>query len=52
MFMFLPFAVGLLAAGLALAGRRTVAIWAWAALIVVLAAWLKYHASDALNLSL
>ncbi len=52
MFMVLPFVVGLLATGIALAGRRNAAMWAWVALIVVLAAWLKYHATDALNLSL
>jgi hypothetical protein len=52
MIMVLPFAVGLLSVALAIGGRRTVAIWTWGALVVVLLAWLKYHATDALNISL
>ncbi len=52
MVMILPFVVGLLAAFLALRGQRFGAILAWAALVIVLLAWLQYHASDTLNVSL
>lgn len=52
MVMILPFLIGLLAALFALRGQRLGAILAWAALVVVLLAWLQYHASDTLNVSL
>jgi hypothetical protein len=52
MVMILPFVIGLLAALLAMRGQRFGAILAWAALIIVLLAWLQYHASDTLNVSL
>ena len=52
MVMILPFVIGLLAALLAMGGQRFGAILAWLALIIVLLAWLQYHASDTLNVSL
>ncbi len=52
MVMILPFVLGLLAAFLAMRGQRFGAILAWAALVIVLLAWLQYHASDKLNVSL
>ena len=51
MVMILPFVIGLLAALLAMKGQRFGAILAWAALVIVLLAWLQYHASDTLNVS-
>jgi len=52
MVMILPFVIGLLAALLAMRGQRFGAILAWAALVIVLLAWLQYHAGDTLNVSL
>ena len=52
MVMALPFLLGLIAAIVAMAGSRQVAIAVWAVLALVLIAWLKYHATDALGLSL
>jgi hypothetical protein len=52
MVMILPFLIGLLAALFALRGQRMGAVLAWAALVIVLLAWLQYHASDTLNVSL
>lgn len=49
--MALPFLLGLVAAIVAMAGSRQVAIAVWAVLALVLIAWLKYHATDALGLS-
>ncbi len=49
--MALPFLLGLIAVLLAMGGRRHASIWVWFAMALVLLAWLKYHASDALNLS-
>ena len=51
MVMILPFVIGLLAALLAMRGQRFGAMLAWAALVIVLLAWLQYHASDTLNVS-
>lgn len=52
MVMMLPFAIGLVAALLAMRGYRFAAICAWAALIVVLLGWLAYHATDTLKIAL
>jgi len=52
MVMALPFALGLVSAGFAAMGWRTVAVWAWAAMVVVLLSWLKFHASSILAISL
>ena len=51
MVMALPFLLGLIATALALGGRRRASIGVWVVLAMVLLAWLKYHASDLLDLS-
>ena len=52
MIMALPFVLGVVAVVLAMSGRRLVAIWAWAATVIVLLAWLGYHATNVLAVSL
>lgn len=52
MIMALPFALGVVAIVLAMSGRRLVAIWAWAATVIVLLAWLGYHSTNVLAISL
>ncbi len=51
MVMALPFLLGLIATALAMGGRRRASIGVWFVLAIVLLAWLKYHATDALGLS-
>lgn len=51
MVMALPFLLGLIATAFAMSGRRRASIWAWFVLLIVLLAWLKYHATDSLGLS-
>ncbi len=51
MVMALPFLLGLIAAICAAAGQRRAAIGVWVLLVIVLVAWLKYHATDSLGLS-
>jgi hypothetical protein len=51
MVMMLPFLVGLIAAIFAIAGWRKASIVAWHALVIVILACFKYHATDALGLS-
>jgi hypothetical protein len=51
MIMILPFATGVVAGLLALIGRRGAAIWAWAATVVMLLAWLGSHSTSQLAIS-
>ena len=51
MVMALPFLLGVIAIICATIAQRRVAIGVWMLLIVVLLAWLKYHATDPLGLS-
>lgn len=49
--MFLPFLLALFVALGILWGRQKTALVCWLLLIAVTVAWLKYHATDPLNLS-
>jgi hypothetical protein len=51
MVMMLPFLLGLAAAICTMARLRRAAIGIWVLLLLVLVAWLKYHATDSLGLS-
>lgn len=51
MIMMFPFLLGLIGIVLAVSGRRRAGIGVWFLLAVVLVAWFKYHATDALGLS-
>jgi hypothetical protein len=51
MVMALPFLLGVIAIICAMIARRRLAIGVWALLVVVLLAWLKFHATDSLGLS-
>ncbi|MEW5290833.1 MULTISPECIES: DUF5993 family protein [Erwinia] len=51
MFMYLPFLIGCGTIFSALAGKRKLAYLFWFADLVIILAWLKYHATDALLLS-
>jgi hypothetical protein len=51
MIMALPFLLGVIAIICAMVAQRRVAIGVWVLLVVVLLAWLKYHATDSLGLS-
>jgi hypothetical protein len=51
MVMMLPFLLGLIAGVCAMARLRRAAIGVWVLLLLVLVAWLKYHATDSLGLS-
>lgn len=52
MIMVLPFAMGLIAALLALAGRRNAALGLGLATVAVQVWWLVYHATDHLAVTL
>lgn len=52
MIMMLPFLTALIAIGLTLRGQRVSSIVAWAVTFIIFLAWLKYHMTDSLNISL
>jgi hypothetical protein len=52
MIMALPFGLGLLGIVFSLAEYRRAVFWTWSSLIVVLLAWLRFHATDVLPISL
>ncbi|WP_199737391.1 DUF5993 family protein [Erwinia psidii] len=51
MFMYLPFLIGCGIVFSTLAGKRKLSYVFWFANLIVVLAWLKYHATDALLLS-
>jgi hypothetical protein len=51
MIMMLPFLLGPIAVVLAMVGQRRAGIGFWFLLAIVLMAWFRYHATDALGLS-
>jgi hypothetical protein len=52
MIMMLPFLTALIGIVLAMKGMRTAAIGTWAVTLVIMCAWMSYHMTDALNISL
>ena len=52
MIMMLPFLTTLLAIILSMRGQRTTAIVAWVLSFIIFLAWLHYHMTDKLNISL
>lgn len=52
MIMMLPFLTTLIAIGLTMRGRRMPAIIAWVVSFIIFLAWLQYHMTDTLNISL
>lgn len=52
MIMMLPFLLAAVSAGLAIGGRRKASLWLWLLTALVYLAWLNYHITDALPLSL
>lgn len=52
MIMMLPFLTALVAIGLTIRGERTPTIIGWSVTFVIFLAWLHYHMTDALNISL
>lgn len=52
MIMMLPFLLAAVAAGLAIMGRRSAGLWLWLLTFIVFLAWLNYHITDALPVSL
>ena len=52
MVMMLPFLLASIAIFLGIRGRRGPCLWAWVATFVVYLAWLNYHMTDALPISL
>jgi len=51
MVMALPFLLGVIAIICTMVAQRRVAIGVWVLLVVVLLAWLQFHATDPLGLS-
>jgi hypothetical protein len=52
MIMMLPFLTALIAIGLTLRGERMPTIISWSITFLIFLAWLNYHMSDKLNISL
>lgn len=52
MTMALPFALGLVAATLALTGRHAAALWAWLVFAVVMVIWFGFHLTSHINIAL
>lgn len=52
MIMMLPFLTALIAIGLTMRGERTPTIIAWGITFLIFLAWLLYHMTDTLNISL
>ncbi|WP_311202354.1 DUF5993 family protein [Erwinia pyrifoliae] len=51
MYMYLPFLIGAGIVFSTLAGKRKLAYLFWFADLIIILAWLKFHATDALLLS-
>ena len=52
MIMMLPFLTALIAIGMTLLGYRMPTLISWAITFLIFLAWLNYHMSDNLNISL
>ncbi len=52
MTMALPFALGLVAAVVALTGRQSVALWAWFVFAAVTVIWFGSHLTSHINIAL
>jgi hypothetical protein len=52
MIMMLPFLTTLIAIVLSMRGLRQQAIVTWVVSLIIFLAWMKYHMTDALNISL
>lgn len=52
MIMMLPFLTALIAIGLTIRGERMSTIIAWVITFLIFLAWLNYHMTDKLNISL
>jgi hypothetical protein len=52
MIMLLPFLTALIAIWFAIRGQRAAAIGLWVITLAIYVAWMKYHMTDALNISL
>ncbi len=52
MIMMLPFLTALIAIGLTMRGERMPTIIAWGITFLIFLAWLQYHMTDTLNISL
>lgn len=52
MIMMLPFLTALIAIGLTMRGARVPAIIGWGITFLIFLAWLQYHMTDKLNISL
>jgi len=52
MIMMLPFLTALIATWFAMRGQRTSSIGLWMVTLLIYVAWMKYHMTDSLNISL
>ncbi len=52
MIMILPFFTALIAVVLAWRGQRGLAIGGWLLTLIIFVAWMKFHMTDPLNISL
>ena len=50
--MALPFALGLVAAAVAMRGRHAVALWTWFVFAAVMVVWFCLHLSSHINIAL
>jgi hypothetical protein len=52
MIMMLPFLTALIATWFGMRGQRSASIAGWVVTFVIYLAWMKYHMTDKLNISL
>jgi hypothetical protein len=52
MIMMLPFFTAAISIWLSIRGQRPAAIGAWVVTFIIFLAWMKYHMTDTLNISL
>ncbi len=52
MIMMLPFLTAVASVWFSIRGQRTAAIGAWVVTFIIFLAWMKYHMTDTLNISL
>lgn len=52
MIMMLPFLTALIATWFGMRGQRSASIGVWVVTFVIYLAWMKYHMTDKLNISL
>ncbi len=52
MIMMLPFFTAVVSIWLSIRGKRSAAIGAWVVTFIIFLAWMKYHMTDVLDISL